>query len=230
MPNNANDLAAEIIAEKPEPSVMADQMIAESEADIAAQIQEDFAKNPPDVQTPPAAQETIAVSVDATAAIGLKDDLGNFYDPNIHTDPPKKKADGSWALKRGRKIGQKTAATIPGVISNSTQDIVDASKRNECRQAASKHAEQFFFINRFALGEEFAPLKVKTPDMELDERRDVTEALADFYFHYGIPNMPPWLALAATMGFYYYARTQMPVTKSKVAKAWDWLSKKWKGE
>lgn len=134
------------------------------------------------------------------------------FDPAIHAvtadGTPKRRADGSYALKRGRKAGQtnslppKTGVTATpqnsAVVSDSqtTSGPVRIAPEEAARQSANLVINMAVWI----CGEEIGKPHDKA------ESEGLKISFVNYYEARGIPNIPPELGLFAALGSYIVPR------------------------
>lgn len=161
---------------------------------------------------------------------GLTKEVSEIYagfDPSKHAvnpdGTPRKKVDGTFANKRGRKPGQ-TVAAAPATAQSGTPKTVTAPL------SAKKARESGLVTNKAA-----AYATVKTviytlgstigPEWDFDtpeEQKDMLDAVEAYYDANGQVNLSPELMLALRVLVYASPRTQHPNTKEKLKSAWNW--------
>jgi len=149
------------------------------------------------------------------------------FDPEKHavnTDgTPKKRADGQWANKRGRKPGQTAAATVTPAATGapkSTTAPLSAKKARESGLVTNKaaaHATVKTVV--YALGSTIGPeWDFNTPE----EQQNMLNAVEAYYDAHGQLNISPEMMLTFQVFAYAAPRTQHPNTKEKLKSAWEW--------
>lgn len=134
------------------------------------------------------------------------------FDPAIHavTDDgtPKRRADGSYALKRGRKSGQanslppKGCATAAAIKTDSeTATATDSGPiRIAPDEAARQSANLVINMAVWICGEEIGKPNDKA------ESEGLKISFVNYYDARGVPNIPPELGLFAALGSYIVPR------------------------
>lgn len=132
---------------------------------------------------------------------GPVDDSGVVFDPKLHeTDKrgrPKKKKNGTWALKRGQKAKDTNGAGLvmpedePAAIEQAS--IQDGQALDPYSLAALQASGLFFLPGQLVWQ--------KTPtDADKSAAQD---AFANYFRAYGISEPPPWLGLCIVGTSYY---------------------------
>lgn len=148
------------------------------------------------------------------------------FDPTIHATnadgSPKYKADGSYALKRGRKAGgqnstlqspaqEKVPDALPGVGTGASDTPAEAVKKVDFNQLGKVYAGLFFGATASVIGPEWLPA-------DNDEKKRVETAFSVWAKANDASDLPPGWALVITLGMYSVARLQHQNTKSKFDK------------
>lgn len=149
------------------------------------------------------------------------------FDPEKHAvnadGTPKKRADGQWANKRGRKPGQTAAATATPAatgVPKPTTAPLSAKKARESGLVTNKaaaHATVKTVV--YALGSTIGPeWDFNTPE----EQQNMLNAVEAYYDAHGQLNISPEMMLTFQVFAYAAPRTQHPNTKEKLKSAWEW--------
>ena len=169
---------------------------------------------------------------------GMTKEVSEIYagfDPSKHAvnpdGTPRKKVDGSFANKRGRKPGQTaatvtpaaTAATVPPVATGepkSTTAPLSAKKAREGGLITNKqaaHATVKMVVT--ALGSTIGPeWDFESPE----EAQHMIDAVHAYYDANGQVQISPELMLSFQVFAYAAPRSQHPNTKQKFKSAWEW--------
>jgi len=167
----------------------------------------------PDDQT--GKPETTTAAPTLASIAGMHSEAHPGFDPAIHaTAPdgsPKRKADGTYAMKRGRKAGSPLPPKYSG--SGSTKEIDAATIEPQvARISADEAARQSanLLINGCVLlcGEQ-----IGIPENK-DEAQGLLFGFKNYYEARGVPNIPPEIGLIITVGMYVAPR----IRKSESAK------------
>lgn len=132
------------------------------------------------------------------------------FDPAIHAvaddGSPKRRADGSYAMKRGRKAGQTTNLPPKGNASASPQVSVGESPTENGTvkiapdEAARQSANLIINMAVWICGEEIGKPQDKA------ESEGLKISFVNYYEARGVPNIPPELGLFAALGSYIVPR------------------------
>ena len=177
-------------------------------------------KDTPEVIAP--ADQTSGVGDNATPtevpvqAVSLADIAGMHvearpgFDPAIHaTGPdgaPRKKADGSYAMKRGRKAGSASSPLPPkdtnsaSVKSEAAPDVTVSAPVISSEEAARQSANLVINGAVFLCGEEIGVPKNK------EEAEGLKFSFKNYYDVRGVPNLPPEIGLIVGVGLYIAPR------------------------
>lgn len=222
---STEELVEGIIGEMNEPSEMADAIIAESPNHQLDASPSDPTKIwadsvAPSPQPTPVTGDLWGTSPVTPLTDGYQDVAGTLFDSNLHaTDEngkPKKKADGTWAKKRGRKAGSvsSTAQAAPG-LGASNGAALQAQNEIAALNSAIVTVQTIFLLGKAIGAEEWEPLPHE-PGM-------LQDAWKNYYLTAGVTQLPPWLGVAIATGAYALPRTQRPKTKKRLFGAWVWL-------
>lgn len=182
-------------------------------------------------QKPPVSEHAIAQrEADAAEAVG-KDKDGNAFNPEIHaTDGagnPRLKANGAYALRRGRKSTASQSPQKPtvtkGVVIPGTVPARDA-KEQESRAAGVGAANMMFVLLQAVGGSEWSP-RVDT-NTGLDEKAMMEHAHADAFAAWGVSDIPPGWALVFAYAMFAVPRFRMPQTQTRLQKLRGWMGAK----
>lgn len=145
------------------------------------------------------------------------------FDPAKHAvnpdGTPKKRADGQFASKRGRKPGQTNAPASPAPAApvSAPLSVKKARESGLVTNKAAAHATVKMAVT--ALGSTIGPeWDFETPE----EAQNMIDAVTAYYDANGQVQISPELMLALQVGMYAAPRVQHPNTKSKLKSAWEW--------
>jgi hypothetical protein len=179
---------------------------------------------PETLQAPPAPAPAGGALPDPGAVLSLSDlsamhinDAPDF-DPAIHAvnpdGTPKRRGDGSFAKKRGRKPGQ--GGALPP-----KQDGHAVERIDEADEAAKTAANLTIWGGVALFGDEFQP--------EKDEPKMLHAAYRDYFSARGVKKLPPEVGLAVALSAYILPRIGKPKTRDKLGavrvKVSGWLSR-----
>lgn len=133
------------------------------------------------------------------------------FDPSIHAvtedGSPKRRADGSYALKRGRKAGQssplppKGNAPVTPAAPVAVQETAPAGPpRIAPDEAARQSANLVMNMAVWICGEEIGKPQDKA------EAEGLKISFVNYYEARGVPNIPPEIGLIAALGSYIVPR------------------------
>lgn len=155
------------------------------------------------------------------------------FDPSIHatdtvTGEPKRKADGSYAMRRGRKAGAKPLPPKEGTTGakiDGPQMITETSSVVQVRISAEEAGRQSanLLINAavWICGEEIGKPQDKA------EAEGLKFSFVNYYEVRGVPNIPPEIGLLAAVFSYIAPRYQKSVeAKTKFEKLTFWIKSK----
>lgn len=130
------------------------------------------------------------------------------FDPAIHAanedGTPKRRADGSYAMKRGRKAGQ--TSTLPPKGAGVAKDIapdpetVQSAPRISPDEAARQSANLVINCAVWICGD-----KIGVPQ-DKAEADGLLFSFKNYYDSRGVPNIPPEIGLFAALGSYLVPR------------------------
>lgn len=150
------------------------------------------------------------------------------FDPEKHAvnpdGTPKKRADGQWASKRGRKPGQTAASVSPAAQTSAPAPggtaPLSAKKAREAGVITNEAAaRQTVALVVTALGSTLGDeWNFETPE-EADNMRAAVKA---YYDANGQVAISPELMLSFQVFAYAAPRSQHPNTKAKLSAAWSW--------
>lgn len=162
--------------------------------------------------------------VDAGAPPGSESDASpDGFDPAVHAvdsdGNPKRKANGDYQKKRGRKAGSGKATPIKGVkVEPSAEE--QKSKATAAMLGASA-AGAVFQIGIALGGDEWRPQV--NPDVGLNEAENLQQAFYEYFMATGKTDLPPAMALTICISGYALPRLSMPKTQSRLGKLRDWI-------
>jgi hypothetical protein len=158
---------------------------------------------------------------------GMTKEVSEIYagfDPQKHAvnpdGTPKKRADGQWASKRGRKPGQ-TPSSAPVAASAPTSSApLSAKKAREAGVITNEAAaRQTVALVVTALGSTLGDEWNFATQEEADNMRAAVKA---YYDANGQVAISPELMLTFQVAAYAAPRAQHPNTKAKLKTAWEW--------
>lgn len=159
-----------------------------------------------------------AGAVTLSAIVSAHEGSHPGFDPAIHAvaddGTPKRRADGSYALKRGRKSGHsnslppKTGATATAIKTDSETVTDNGPVKIAPDEMARQSANMVVNLAVWVCGEEIGAPKDKA------EADGLKMSFVNYYEARGVPNIPPELGLVIALGSYIGPR----VTKSEKAK------------
>lgn len=155
------------------------------------------------VETPP-----------AQSSEGIRDKSGALFDPTIHAV----KSDGSPSLTKSgyfrRKRGTGARVIVPGAasippdearrIAEQQAQAIEEQKRRKAMIAAQGISEIIFKSGYMLGGEEWLP--IKNDEKQIDERRDMHTAWAEYCYARGVEDIPPGLLVAFVCSAYALPR------------------------
>ena len=137
------------------------------------------------------------------------------FDPTIHASnsdgSPKYKADGTYALKRGRKAGAQNVVrdSLPQVENKPTYSSAPQTEAKIDYVGLGKvYAGMFFGATSSVIGPEWMP-------QSKEEQKHIETAFSTWAKSTGASDLPPGWALVFSLGAYSAARLQVPNTASK---------------
>lgn len=151
-----------------------------------------------------------AGTVTLSAIVSAHEGTHPGFDPAIHAvaedGSPKRRADGSYALKRGRKSGQsnslppKTGATATATKTDSESVTDSGNVKIAPDEAARQSANLVINMAVWVCGEEIGKPQDKA------EADGLKISFVNYYEARGVPNIPPELGLVAALGSYIIPR------------------------
>lgn len=128
------------------------------------------------------------------------------FDPALHAvnpdGTPKRKVDGSYALKRGRKAGQSAPAAGPAVATAEVTINTDEAARQSCNMLINGAV--------LLLGDQWEP-------RDKDEAKGLQISFKNYFDARGVPNVPPEVGLAVAVLAYSLPRITHEKTVSRFA-------------
>lgn len=127
------------------------------------------------------------------------------FDPLVHAvnpdGTPKRKVDGSYAMKRGRKSGVPQSTNSPTPIASAEATInVDEAARQSCNMIINGAVLMF--------GEQWAP-------QDKEEAKGLQISFKNYFEARGVPNVPPEVGLAVAILAYSLPRITHEKTVSR---------------
>lgn len=150
------------------------------------------------------------------------------FDPLKHAvnpdGTPKKRADGQWASKRGRKPGQTSVTpTVQAATSKPDAPPLSAKKARETGLITNEAAaRQTVALVVTALGSTIGEEWNFETQEEADNMRAAVKA---YYDAHGQVPISPEMMLSFQVFAYAAPRVKHPNTQSKLKTAWDWCLK-----
>ena len=178
-------------------------------------------------KTTPENEGEIPVSENLDAEISSQVSAYSGFDPSIHASnkdgTPKFKADGSFALKRGRKPGGAISDPLPATGANPEATAQSPSNIDTSKPEAPKvdytglgkvYAGLFIGAGVGLIGAEWNPV-------DADERKRLETAFSMYTKSTNAVDLPPGWALLFALGIYSANRLPHPNTQSKLSKLKD---------
>lgn len=146
------------------------------------------------------------------------------FDPAIHAvnedGTPKRKADGSLALKRGRKAGSAATSALPPKTVAAPVIAGEQEKRLSLDQAARESANLVINVAVWTLGAE-----VGQP-IDKAEAEGLRLSFRNYYEARGVPDLPPEIGLFIALGSYIGPRLMHEKSQTKLEKVKLWIATK----
>lgn len=196
------------------------------------EIANDLTGTMPDVQQHAIDQAAVEVNASSVPAAAPPQNTRASsvpgFDPAVHAvnadGTPKLRADGSFALKRGRKAGGAVQSKIAKPTAG-TQSAGPSSAEISARASGVVAARTLMTFGVMLGGDEWQPRK--DDSVGLDEAKQMEAAFSDYFIACGYTDIPPGWGLAIVMGAYAMPRFFMPKTKTRVTKIKDWCVAKY---
>lgn len=154
------------------------------------------------------------------------------FDPTVHAvdaeGNPKKKPDGTYAKKRGRKPGTTTASGAAGSALPPKRAPMSANAPSTVSAGLSSEAAARQFTNAFISG----GVMIFGADWEPEDKsepQELKKALQDYFDADGVPNIPPWFGVALAFGAYSAKRLTKPTILEKVGQFFHKIKTSLKG-
>lgn len=162
---------------------------------------------------------------------GMHGDAMAGFDPAIHAldadGNPRKKKDGSFASKRGRKPGQREAAQRENTRPNSTGKLppktapdsgtipgdISSAPDVDYKAIAQAAVGTTLGIAVMTFGDEWRP-------KDKAEYSGLCDATESYFKAKGVQDLPPGWLLLATVTAYSLPRLTAPTTKSRIMAGW----------
>lgn len=163
----------------------------------------------------PASANTTPEAPTLASIAGMHVEAHPGFDPAIHAanpdGSPKRKADGSYALKRGRKAGAPLPAkdSHQGSAKETAPEVVGPAVMSS-EEAARQSANLVINGTVFLCGEEIGAPRNK------EEAEGLKFAFKNYYDVRGVPNLPPELGLF--IGVAVYVAPRLRETEKKTGK------------
>lgn len=126
------------------------------------------------------------------------------FDPLMHAvnpdGTPKRKVDGSYALKRGRKSGAQPSTSSPAPVAAEVTINTDEAARQSCNMLINGAVLLF--------GEQFEP-------RDKSEAEGLKTSFKNYFDARGVPNVPPEVGLAVALLAYSLPRITHEKTVSR---------------
>jgi hypothetical protein len=137
--------------------------------------------------------------------VQVQSEAHDGFDPLTHAvnpdGTPKRKVDGSFALKRGRKSGAvPTTSSAPAQVSETPTINVDEASRQACNMLVNGAV--------LMLGEQWAPV-------DKDEAKGLQTSFKNYFEARGVPNVPPEVGLVVAVLAYSLPRITHEKTVSR---------------
>ena len=184
----------------------------------------DAGTKPDDSVTAPGAQSGNSSSITIAGLSETHAEVHAEFDPAIHAvnadGTPKRKADGTLALKRGRKAGTAAGSALPPKSAAAPTVVGEAEKRLSLDQAARESANLVINVAVWTLGAE-----VGQP-IDKAEAEGLRLSFRNYYEARGVPDLPPEIGLFIALGSYIGPRLMHEKSQSKMDKVKLWLNSK----
>lgn len=150
------------------------------------------------------------------------------FDPAVHAvnadGSPKRKADGSYALKRGRKAG--SALPAPASAASAASAAPEAAPVESAKispdEAARQSANLVINASVWICGEEIGK------PLDKAEAEGLKLSFVNYYESRGVPNIPPEIGLFAALASYIAPRLRKAEEKEgKISRMVNWCKIKY---
>ncbi len=159
-------------------------------------------------------------------ASGIRDKAGELFNPELHAV----KADGSpsyaksGVFRRKRGTGSRVSVPVANAlppdearrIAEANAQAAEEQKRRKAMIAASGIAEIIFKSGYMLGGDEWLP--IKNEEKQIDERRDMTTAWAEYCYARGVEDIPPGMLVAFVVSAYALPRFAAPETQKRLGR------------
>jgi hypothetical protein len=137
--------------------------------------------------------------------VQVQSEANDGFDPLTHAvnpdGTPKRKVDGSFAMKRGRKSGAvPTISNAPTQVAQTPTINVDEASRQACNMLVNGAV--------LMLGEQWAPV-------DKDEAKGLQTSFKNYFEARGVPNVPPEIGLVVAVLAYSLPRITHEKTVSR---------------
>jgi hypothetical protein len=202
-----DDIVTTTVKEKPPASDFADKLIAEAgKGNGDGTGDEEVAGTSGETDSP-----RVQRSASASYAY-MADSVRSEFDPAIHSvgkdGQPRRNKDGSFRRRKGAGRFGEVAAGTEGNRANNVGPDPGA------REAARFAVGFIEMVGRTFFGDEWLP--VIDPVKGVNEREMMTLAWTEFFEHYGIIEIPPWVGVIIVTGSYALPRLNKPNTAEKI--------------
>ena len=154
----------------------------------------------------------------------IRDKAGELFNPELHAV----KADGSPSFAKSgvfrRRRGTGCRVTMPAIPGQSHEEIrriaeqnaqaAEEQKRRKAMIAAQGISEIIFKSGYMLGGDEWLP--IKNEEKQIDERRDMHTAWAEYCYARGVEDIPPGLLVAFVCSAYALPRFTAPETQKRL--------------
>ena len=154
----------------------------------------------------------------------IRDKAGELFNPELHAV----KADGSPSYAKSgvfrRKRGTGSRVTIPAAnaippdearrIAEANAQAAEEQKRRRAMIAAQGISEIIFKSGYMLGGDEWLP--IKNEEKQIDERRDMHTAWAEYCYARGVEDIPPGMLVAFVVSAYALPRFAAPETQKRL--------------
>jgi hypothetical protein len=152
---------------------------------------------------------------------GIRDDSGTVFDPALHAQRNGegiRTAAGNWRKKRG-------AGNVKSMIGHNRppEPIAPSGPGPDHFAAAMGTVDTLMGLSTAMLGSDFMP----TNENGVNERQNMIQVYANYYYHRGITDIPPGIAVVAITAGYFAARITKPNTRKRLAMGGMWIKSKW---
>lgn len=173
-------------------------------------------------------EENIPSSANDPSPSSILDVDGTRFDPAIHgvraDGSPSLTSAGRFRRKRGAGAAPRSKVALPNKQSSTATHGITDEQRQHARVTGAACAEMLFRTAQILGGDEWAP--VKSDEHQIDERRDMQNAMSTYCEAKGYTDLPPGVFLAFTLTAYAAPRFTLPETKKRTKNFIQWIREK----